>query len=219
MTYCEGHRFTPCRELVLALITKLDLPSSVELLKADETSVFEKLVPGHKSSNNAEGTGDDEVIIEFSLFVARRAPPSAPPALFPNRPRPLTKTNYINAIDLATSWNMACSLLSIPAAVTQDAILQQQSNFAAALFTARSSLSVRRCRRCRFPNCQNTSTDTSATKKREHICHVPGCGKVYSKTSHLKAHLLSHSGERPFVCNWIFCNKAFTRSDELQRHL
>ncbi|XP_063590521.1 transcription factor Sp5-like [Penaeus indicus] len=108
---------------------------------------------------------------------------------------------------------------SIPSAVTQDAILQQQTNIAAALLTAQSSVSVRRCRRCRCPNCQDTSRDTSATKKREHICHVPGCGKVYGKTSHLKAHLLSHSGERPFVCNWIFCNKAFTRSDELQRHL
>ncbi|KAH3747769.1 hypothetical protein DPMN_182199 [Dreissena polymorpha] len=27
------------------------------------------------------------------------------------------------------------------------------------------------------------------------------------------------SGERPFVCNWLFCGKRFTRSDELQRHL
>lgn len=27
-----------------------------------------------------------------------------------------------------------------------------------------------------------------------------------------------HSGERPFVCNWVFCGKRFTRSDELQRH-
>uniref|UniRef100_A0A8D0DA42 Transcription factor Sp8 n=1 Tax=Sander lucioperca TaxID=283035 RepID=A0A8D0DA42_SANLU len=24
---------------------------------------------------------------------------------------------------------------------------------------------------------------------------------------------------RPFVCNWLFCGKRFTRSDELQRHL
>ena len=27
-----------------------------------------------------------------------------------------------------------------------------------------------------------------------------------------------HSGERPFACNWLFCGKRFTRSDELQRH-
>lgn len=27
-----------------------------------------------------------------------------------------------------------------------------------------------------------------------------------------------YAGERPFVCSWLFCNKRFTRSDELQRH-
>lgn len=55
-------------------------------------------------------------------------------------------------------------------------------------------------------------------KKKQHICHIPGCGKVYGKTSHLRAHLRWHSGERPFVCSWMYCGKRFTRSDELQRH-
>ena len=77
---------------------------------------------------------------------------------------------------------------------------------------------ARRCRRCRCPNCVNPSK-SGGNKKKQHICHVPGCGKMYGKTSHLKAHLRWHAGERPFVCNWLFCGKSFTRSDELQRHL
>lgn len=77
---------------------------------------------------------------------------------------------------------------------------------------------ARRCRRCRCPNCQNPS-NSDPSKKKVHVCHFPGCEKVYGKTSHLKAHLRWHSGERPFICNWLFCGKSFTRSDELQRHL
>lgn len=75
---------------------------------------------------------------------------------------------------------------------------------------------------CTCPNCRDGDNKTVTTKdgktRKLHVCHVPGCGKIYGKTSHLRAHLRWHSGERPFVCNWIFCNKRFTRSDELQRH-
>ena len=68
---------------------------------------------------------------------------------------------------------------------------------------------------CSCPNCKDGDRG-GEMKKKMHICHIPGCNKLYRKTSHLRAHLRWHSDDKPFVCAWNNCNKKFTRSDELQ---
>ena len=43
------------------------------------------------------------------------------------------------------------------------------------------------------------------------------CGRAFTKNNYLRLHLRTHSGEKPYICQ--YCNRAFARTNTLARHL
>ncbi|GAA5976545.1 hypothetical protein JCM11641_001334 [Rhodosporidiobolus odoratus] len=77
------------------------------------------------------------------------------------------------------------------------------------------------------PNMQPTEaqlryvgTTKTGKPKKIFLCKVPGCGKCFKRSEHLKRHVRSiHTNEKPFQCQWPTCGKYFSRHDNLNQHL
>ncbi|KAL1022946.1 hypothetical protein UPYG_G00034580 [Umbra pygmaea] len=70
-----------------------------------------------------------------------------------------------------------------------------------------------------IPNDERNGKSESPVKKKRHVCTFDGCIRAYGKLSHLKSHIRTHTGEKPYPCSWPDCEKKFSRSDEQIRHL
>ncbi|KAJ1919477.1 hypothetical protein H4219_001948 [Mycoemilia scoparia] len=57
---------------------------------------------------------------------------------------------------------------------------------------------------------------TPVVIKRKFICDV--CGGGFNRKSRLEEHYRSHTGERPFVCDYEGCGKRYIRSTHLNEH-
>lgn len=51
----------------------------------------------------------------------------------------------------------------------------------------------------------------------EHKCEV--CGRGFAISGHLTRHKAIHTGERPYKCSEVACDKSYARKDNLNRHM
>lgn len=78
-----------------------------------------------------------------------------------------------------------------------------------------SGIITKRSRGRRVPNNPEELNNLGKSGK-VYTCKVPGCGKCFKRSEHLKRHVRSiHTDEKPFMCH---CGKRFSRHDNLNQH-
>ncbi|KAJ7340013.1 hypothetical protein DFH08DRAFT_630002, partial [Mycena albidolilacea] len=71
-------------------------------------------------------------------------------------------------------------------------------------------------------NVGSTRTRSASRNRRrqgaKYGCPVSGCESTFTRHVNLNGHVRAHSDERPFVCRWTACGKAFVRLHNCKRH-
>ena len=65
---------------------------------------------------------------------------------------------------------------------------------------------------------EKQNTDRGIDKKRKFSCDYPECKYTATKHSNLKAHKITHVGEKPFSCDYPECGFSSARNNNLKTH-
>ncbi|KAI4290771.1 hypothetical protein PAPHI01_0045 [Pancytospora philotis] len=71
---------------------------------------------------------------------------------------------------------------------------------------------------CAKPRGKHMPQRREPSFERPFVCEYYGCRRAFKRQEHLKRHVKMHTGERPFKCLFPGCQKSFSRSDNLNSH-
>ena len=70
---------------------------------------------------------------------------------------------------------------------------------------------------CMLERAKGSSRRRSNVSKKNRSCAI--CHKVFNRPSGLRIHMHTHTGEKPFVCEWKNCGKRFSVRSNMLRHM
>ncbi|KAJ1886198.1 hypothetical protein LPJ71_009144 [Coemansia sp. S17] len=62
------------------------------------------------------------------------------------------------------------------------------------------------------------ASEDNGGRRRQFVCTVSGCGKVFYQRAHLNIHIRSHTGYKPYACPFPGCGKSFPQLGNMRTH-